>query len=388
MGNCRMSTKKQTLIFSIAHSYDLVFFYRLVMESNYKEKYIIKILFQEHKYFKGKMPIVNRILLAISDKVVYVKNDQIPRHSINLVKHVFLAYKMKRLIRDNFNKKDRLLILDKSSYSSNILLSYFNRSVLFQFPENNKDSSSYELYILKNLLIYVYHAVINIPKIKVLKLINSKKIVEEFIVDFKNIDRVFIASDKGSRSINFSTQVNASKSNKVVIFGSRYNQWNLKSSTLTKINTYYENIYHTFKDKYLFVYIKHPLEQGSELKEMQEVFHNSLFLETSCINSEHYLIENQDVAFCFSIGSTSSKSAYQMGFNSKVGYKWILSDTNMIPAFDNIFDDIADDIHIQTPSDDLSKTTFVSQQSTKLDALDEIIENFSHSGYNASLNIL
>ena len=62
-----------------------------------------------------------------------------------------------------------------------------------------------------------------------------------------------------------------------------------------------------------------------------------------------------------------------MGFNSKVGYKWILSDTNMIPAFDNIFDDIADDIHIQTPSDDLSKTTFVSQQSTKLDALDEII---------------
>ena len=82
-----MSTKKQTLIFSIAHSYDLVFFYRLVMESNYKEKYIIKILFQEHKYFKGKMPIVNRILLAISDKVVYVKNDQIPRHSINLVKH-------------------------------------------------------------------------------------------------------------------------------------------------------------------------------------------------------------------------------------------------------------------------------------------------------------
>ena len=70
-----MPTKKQTLIFSIAHSYDLMFFYRLVMESNYKEKYIIKILFQEHKYFKGKMPIVNRMLLAISDKIVFVKND-------------------------------------------------------------------------------------------------------------------------------------------------------------------------------------------------------------------------------------------------------------------------------------------------------------------------
>ena len=371
-----MPSKKQTLIFSIAHTYDLIFFYRLVMESNYKEKYIIKILFQEHKYFKGKMPIVNRLLLAISDKVVYVKNDQIPQHSINLVKHVFLAYKLKRLIRDNFNKKDRLLILDKSSYSSNILLSYFNRSVLFQFPDSHENLSVYKLYLSKNILVNIYHAVINIPKIKVIKLINpgSKKILEEFIVDFKNIERVFIANDKSPRSINFSTQVNASKSNKIVIFGSRYNQWDLKSSTLTKINTYYENIYHTFKDRYLFVYIKHPLEQGSEFKEMQEVFHNSLLLETRCLNSEHYLIENKDTSYCFSIGSTSSKSAYQMGFNSKVGYKWILSDTNMIPAFDNILYDIADDIHIQTPSDDLSKTTLVSQQLTKLEVLDEIIE--------------
>jgi hypothetical protein len=368
-----MPTKKQTLIFSIAHSYDLMFFYRLVMESNYKEKYIIKILFQEHKYFKGKMPIVNRMLLAISDKIVFVKNDQIPRHSINLFKHVFLAYKMKRLIRYNFNKKDRLLILDKSSYSSNILLSYFNRSVLFQFQ--NKKSSSYELYILKNILIYIYHAVINIPKIKVLKLINSEKIIEEFIVDLKNIDKVFIANDKGPRSINFSIVDNTIKSNKIVIFGSRYNQWNLKSSTLTKINTYYENIYNTFKDKYLFVYIEHPLEKGSELKEMQEVFDNSLLIETRYLNSEHYLIENKDTAYCFSIGSTSSKSAYQMGFNSKVGYKWILSDTNIILGFDSVFDDIADDIHMFSPADDISNSALASHQSTKLDVLDEIIKN-------------
>ena len=93
---------------------------------------------------------------------------------------------------------------------------------------------------------------------------------------------------------------------------------------------YFIEIFNEFKNDATLLYIAHPLEKGLEFEEISSIFENNIKNETSYLNSEHFLLENSDVSHCFSIGSTSCKSAYQMGFNSKVAYKSLLSETNMI----------------------------------------------------------
>ena len=369
-----MSNKK-TLVVSIAHSYDLIFFLRLVRESTIKQDYLLKVIFQEHNYFIGKMEIATGILKEISDDIIFINNVEIPNYGRNIVKNLLLAYKFRKKIKNNFSNGDTLLILDKSTYKANQLLSYFKSSILFQFPNEATNSEKYILYFQKHFLINLYHMIFNMHPIKVKKLKNSEKLIEEYFINLPSAKKIYISNIQNHDSINFSSVVNHMSSNKIAIFGSRYLGWNLTKETVKKIHTFYRNIYNEFKNDATYLYVSHPLEKGLEFEEISSIFENNIKNETSYLNSEHFLLENLDVSHCFSIGSTSSKSAYQMGFNSKVAYKSLLSETNIIYAFDRVFEDIPSHVHIAHNNiDDIIKSTNTMPIEANLNKLYEVIQ--------------
>ena len=118
-----------------------------------------------------------------------------------------------------------------------------------------------------------------------------------------------------------------------------------------------------------------------KLCKINNIFENNLNLVEDFLNSEHYLVEHNDIAYCFSIGSTSSLSAYKMGFNSKVSYRSIFQDDEIIKGFDSIFEDTDESIHTNNDFSDIRKET-VEEKISKKDfnhLFDVLRENYEMS---------
>ena len=136
--------------------------------------------------------------------------------------------------------------------------------------------------------------------------------------------------------------------NKVVIFGSRYNDWkfidieNFKS----KLFSCYKVINEIYSENDL-IYIPHPLELGTEFDEINKLFDKRLQKVVSEISSEYYLYTNRDILITFSIGSTSSQSAHNMGIPSKVFYKCLDINRDVALVYDNLFIDFPDSFFIK-----------------------------------------
>ena len=60
-------------------------------------------------------------------------------------------------------------------------------------------------------------------------------------------------------------------------------------------------------------------------------------LVNNYFSSEHFLFENRKISYTFSIGSTSSFSAFNMGFSAKVFYKMLDFSANIESTYDRIF---------------------------------------------------
>jgi hypothetical protein len=63
-------------------------------------------------------------------------------------------------------------------------------------------------------------------------------------------------------------------------------------------------------------------------------------------NTEFFLLNSSDYSFTFSIGSTSSRSAYDFGLNSYVFYKYLQLPLEIEATYDNIFIDQPKDFFI------------------------------------------
>jgi hypothetical protein len=368
-----MSDKK-TLILSIAHPYDLIFFLRLARESTIKQGHLLKIIFQEHNYFIGKEKLAKDILKEISENFVFIRNNEIPSYGKNILKNLILALKLKKTLKTAVSRSNQLLILDKSTLKANILLSYFEAPILLQFPVNETDTKNWVLFLKKQFLINIYHTFLNLHPVKVWKLKNSEKLIEQYFINFPNLRKVHISNIQDQGSINFSSIIKTQPSQNIAIFGSRYLGWNLPVEAIEKIHKYYRNIYDVFKDKASFIYIAHPLEKGREFEEVSDIFKKNIKNETSYLNSEHFLLENLHLSHCFSIGSTSSKSAYQMGLNSKIAYRSILSGTGIVDAFASVFADLPDHMHIDYDNvEDIRKTFNPAQIKANFNKLYEVL---------------
>ena len=115
---------------------------------------------------------------------------------------------------------------------------------------------------------------------------------------------------------------------------------------LSNIYAYIHAAFHSY-DVY---YVPHPLEKGSEFKFINNIFCGSLSIADNYFSSEHYLLQNRDVEYTFSLASTSSFSSFSMGFSSKVFYKMFDLPESVRSTYDNIFKGLPSDFFLDNVS--------------------------------------
>ena len=142
-----------------------------------------------------------------------------------------------------------------------------------------------------------------------------------------------------------------------VIFGGRFTEWPYLKENREKyisiIKSFYLKLYNNFID-YEFYYKPHPKEIETEYNILNSTFDNKLKNLGKSLNSELFLLKNKNIGYCFSICSTSSLSAYEMGFNSRVFYKLLQLKNGVEKGNDEIYFDMPSDFFIDSMQDDLS----------------------------------
>jgi hypothetical protein len=296
-------------------------------------------------------------------------------YCINPLKNIYNSLILKSWLLRLKLHKHILISLDKSLFISNFLLKNFSKSILIQQIEN--DMTGYKTFVKLN----IYYNIINF--------LSLSRLMKYYYLDVpnRNIFRLKFFSFSKQNIIyqttlkeafpkfNLQSCQDIISTNKIVIFGSRYNAWSyIHSDTKTKIKQVYTEIYNQFKS-YSFIYIPHPLELGEEIEDLKIIFEHNLIIEKSHISSEYFLLNNRDIKYCFSIGSTSSLSAFDMGFNSKVFYKYLNFDENIMKTYDQIFFDMPELFHIKSISD--ISNICINYRQEYLDDFENIINNLN-----------
>lgn len=350
---------QQNLVLYIGHPFDLAYFMRLLPLINEKKQFYVTAIVAKGYYFKD-MDNLNELLNKISDECFVIPDNKIPGYSRHLLKGIKNTLFVKKLIR-NIDKNNSILIsIDKSQFIANYLNSHFKKIILIQGVDP-LDLKDYKPAYLK----MAWFNLINIiTGSKLIFLRHNKKssghIWHYTVYNLKPAICYLTEDESVKNRIVLPEIASENKSKRIIIFGSRYNDWkfinNNKSEIKTLVFLFYKNLKQTFPE-HIFYYKPHPRENGSEYAEINQIFDNQLINVGISLNSELFLIENNDIEHCFSLGSTSSRSAYEMGFSSKVFYKLLNFEKEIEKVFDGIFSEMQRTFFIKDLQrlDDLSR---------------------------------
>jgi hypothetical protein len=324
------------IIFYLSHRYDFVFYLRL------QEALRANSMHQRIEILLSPSLAENRQLVdAIVDN--FDGYEILPidlNYSIFFWQSVIRSIFLKRWLTKRYAQNEIVISFDKSNFISNFILTHFRRAILLQNIETH--SSGFRTDLRTCITRNFFHLLCGCRLMIFLKHKSSKGHIMGLV--FQKHDKPNICYQTKAKNISpkFSLPplVNCSSGKKIVIFGSRFNDWKfLRGHDLVvfkkTLSTIYKRIGDFFKE-YEFVYIPHPLEAGSEYCDVNSWMGGIANRITGYVSSEHYLFCNRDVVCCFSIGSTSSHSAYNMGFNTKIFYKSL----SFNPEIESVFDDI------------------------------------------------
>ena len=324
-------------IFLIAkHRFDFIFYLRLL--ENYKKKDLNFLLLVDKKLYKEKA--IKKFLYHLN--IEFILMPAISRNLNNIAQTSIDIIKFKlwisKLPRNNLS-----IILDKSDIISRIFLKSQKNILLIQQIENF--SSNYKVnlrstffylilsFLLKAKIMIYYDHKYSAKHVKFLKFLPFNKP--------KNV--LYLTNKKKyTQSIYLPHLKNLKKNKKIVIFGSRFNDWrayeSYKNDFQKDIVLIYEKIAKKFNKNYEIDYIPHPKESNYEFNLINKIFDKRIYnRKNQYFSSEHYLINNKDVSYTYSIGSTSSLSSHDMGFTSKVFYKMLKIDKKLQRVFEDIF---------------------------------------------------
>jgi hypothetical protein len=337
------------MIFYIGHPYDLAFFKRLISALDLRSKYRITLIITKINYFRD-FKVMGTLASRISDEIISFEEEQIPNYTYrNIVKNLENIRNFKSRIAHLSPRKSVFISNDKSVLSANILLNYFENNILFQQTSNFK-AEDYRVDWLRSGLYVFYCKLARLNTIFVLKNKNASNEVFQLVVTKPNFNVMFLSRNKKLRSISLPYVASSKKSNKMVIFGSRYDTWQFLKENKQRFKEELLEIYRTISSlflDYIIYYKPHPKETGTEFIEINKIFNGKLLDVGVSLNAELFLMENSDIKYCFSIGSTSSKSAHEMGFNSKVMYRALCLTSGEKRMFDNIFNEMPAHFFIQ-----------------------------------------
>jgi hypothetical protein len=332
--------KRKKLVLYIGHTFDLAYFIRLMPLINKEKQFHVTSIVAKGYYFRNMINL-KEYLNKISDESIIIPDNKIPIYGKNILRNLYRAFHLRKLIKVIDKNKSILISIDKSAFMANFLNSYFKNVILIQAS----DSTNFKIYKKAYLRIIHYNILNILTKSKLITILFNQaskghiwhyRIINPHYHDFYLGHKSTFSQNRIALPSVASNRV----SKKVIIFGSRYNSWRFTNSKLLKsIFTIYENLSQELKG-YDILYKPHPLETGSEFEEINKIFNYKLINVGISLNSELFLIENNDIDYCFSLCSTSSRSAYQMGFNSRVFYKMATFDRDIEDEFDNIFSEM------------------------------------------------
>ena len=322
------------------HRYDIIFYARLV-DALAECTNDYTLLITEYLY---DIETLRAFILRKFEKIIVVPVKK--TRQLGFAEKIRRATNLNRWYDREINKYATLVLLDKSSVYSRFFIKRSSNVVLIQQTENI--GRNYTLDLKATTSDFIRCAVLgscfathyrNKSSGGVIRALKFKSCGKK--KDFRTFYNVF----NPSKDFEFelpSVQIRGKQ--KIVIFGSRFLSWPFfrqseSGSAFRRLSEIYKYIYSEFND-YDFYYIPHPLESGDELSFINKIFSGSLNLVGKYFSSEHFLYENRDIRFTFSIGSTSSFSAYSMGFSAKVFYKMLGFPADVEATYDDVFSSV------------------------------------------------
>lgn len=362
---------KKNILLYVGHPFDLAFFYRLLPQINKVNDLHVTTIIAKGRYFRD-FDNLESILANFSDEIIIIPENKIPSYQRNFIKIIRSVIYLKNKISAIDKTETILISLDKSTFMANYLNSHFKRVILIQTEAKNLDLINN--YRLDKIRMTWFNLINFLSGSRYIRLYHNKDSNDsvyhyEIINDSSTI--VYRSSNENINNRIVLAPIPAgNKSKKIVIFGSRYNTWNYMKPNFIHnkkaIFEFYEYLKQMYAD-YSVYYKPHPKEMGTEFNEINSIFNNKLINVGIRLNSELFLLENPDIEFCFSLCSTSSMSAYEMGFSSKIFKELLIFPQSIKVSMDNTFQDAPAEFFIQNLDESVKKPCINDSIQEKLD---------------------
>jgi len=320
------------------HRYDLIFYARLIeslKSLNFRPEY--RLIVTAHVY---NMPHVKTFVNCFFSNYFIAPIDIAARYG--LISRIIAICKLRLWASANLVNREILISCDKSALFSRYFLKQYAFSLLIQQIE--EIGVGYKLDLRSTILDYLWSTLLGAYYAKWFINSSSSGSIRALKISttIPNTVKLYCIPDSyvpGSFCLPPLRDICRQKL--VVLFGSRFLSWPYF------VNTNYESRVETLTSIFTslhcnlrchdIVYIPHPLESGDEFALINHLFCGRISRECRFFSSEHYLYENRNIDYTYSIGSTSSWSAYNMGFSSKVFYKMLNFPGSVESAYNQIF---------------------------------------------------
>jgi hypothetical protein len=373
-----MRKLKKNIILYIGHTYDLAYFYRLIPLINNDNKFRITSILAKGPYFDDVIKY-REILERYSDEIIEISAEHIPVYSLRIIRSLKNIFRLRKKIMHIDFMGSVLISHDKSQFMANYLLSHFKKVVLIQTLESNDFQNNLKLSPFR----MIYYNLLNFlswNKLIVLKEVTSsnghawhyKILNPHFEVVYRN-NQLDIENKIILPSLE---DINPQK--KILIFGGRFTEWaylkDNRNKYISIIKSFYLKLYKKYSG-YEFYYKPHPKEGDDEYKIIKDIFNNELINLGKSLNSELFLLNNRDIGYCYSICSTSSLSAYELGFNSRTFYRLLKLKNGIEEANNLIYQDMPNNFFVNYLNDNLD-IKCNSNSNGDLDYINRVLNNF------------
>lgn len=320
------------------HRYDLVFYARLIEALKFSDVKGNFQLFIADPIFH--IPYARDFILRTFPNYVIVPTRAKDGSGIFVKIYTFL--KLRGWVKSHINNECVLVLTDKSSPVSRFFLKRSSNAVLIQQIEEIGGDYTFDLkatvhdaIICMALGAYFARWYVSSSSggfVRALKLSPMHKNINKLY----HIIEPIIPAHFSLPPLNCLSRENA-----IIIFGSRFFSWPYfrlvnfehRLELLKQIYTFIDSTFPLHK----VIYLPHPLEKGDEFDFVNNIFYGRCELVNNYFSSEHFLFENRKIDYTFSLGSTSSFSAFNMGFSAKVFYKMFDFPSTIESTYDRIF---------------------------------------------------
>ena len=347
---------KKNICFLIGHPFDLVLFLGLKNILNEKLEIYTIALFTDHQYFKKCSECES--FLNEFDELIRVAT---PTYGKNIFKNLIKSFELSGILKNIISKYNPIFFSANRSelitkliekYSENNLYRILQRSTV----DDERIKADYGLNLKHTVLRRLYEIALGLEKTSAY--VNNKtKNIWYFKHFNEDVSRTFYLINKNEipkpDEIHFPYYFTHSQSNtsqrKIYFFGSRFLGWDFlhDDSAIKTINSILRKIEEVHNTA-LLIYKPHPLESN----ESEKLDLGKFIVDASPNSSEiEYTKYFSDIEAVYSIGSTSSKTAFNFGLKSYLTYKLFKFDKSIEEQFNNLFLNLPENMFIDNYDD-------------------------------------